>query len=401
MKKRNQFSMLLFGIFFLIVLGNGSCFAETGVSKDLIKIGATMDLSGPIAFMGKSVRDGAKLYFKRTNDHGGVFGRKIEFIVEDDGYKSPRAVQAVKKLINRDEVFSMFAVLGSAQTNAIYPILKSKGVPLVTPATQNRSVAVPAKELVFLADTHYTQQGKLAVEYVVEDLGNKTPKIAIIFQNDTPGHDWRNGVRIGAKHYGLELMELPYKRGNIDFSSQVAKCKGSGITHVLFWGIVREPAMLMKEAQRANFKPAYVLASPSISKVVLKLAGEAIGYNSNIYGLSLWIDQYRDTSPGLDMFKEDIVKYESCSLEDQYNIYGYQAAMTLVEGLNRAGKDLTRKKLISALETFKDYDNGILSPITWGPDSRAGGRAVKVFKVVNGAWQTTMDGWRFSQIAEE
>lgn len=401
MKKRNQISKLLLGVFILIVLGGGVCFAETGVSKDLIKIGATMDLSGPIAFMGKSVRDGAKLYFNRINDQGGVYGRKIEFIVEDDGYKSPRAVQAVKKLVDRDKVFSMFAVLGSAQTNAMYPILNSKGVPLITPATQNRSVAVPAKELVFLADTHYTQQGKLAVEYVVEDLGKKTPKIAIIFQDDTPGHDWRNGVRIGAKHFNLELLELPYKRGNIDFSSQVAKCKGAGITHVLFWGIVREPAMLMKEAQRANFKPTYVLASPSISKVVLKLAGEAVGFNSDIYGLSLWIDQYRDKSSGLDMFKEDLAKYQFCSLEDQYNIYGYQAAMTLVEGLKRAGKELTRKKLISALETFKNYDNGILSPITWGPGLRAGGKAVKVFKVVNGDWQSTMDGWRFSRIAEE
>ncbi len=401
MKKRNQFSMLLFSVFFLIVLGNGSCFAETGVSKDLIKIGATMDLSGPIAFMGKSVRDGAKLYFDRINDQGGVYNRKIEFLVEDDGYQSPRAVQGVKKLLNRDKVFCMFAVLGSAQTNAMYPILKSQGVPLISPATQNRSVAVPAKELVFLADTHYTQQGKLAVEYVVEDLGNKTPKIAIIFQNDTPGHDWRNGVRIGAKHFGLDLLELPYKRGNIDFSSQVAKSKNAGITHVLFWGIVREPAMLLKEAQRANFKPAYILASPSVAQVVLKLAGEAIAFNSNIYGLSLWIDQKRETSPGLDMFKEDLVKYQSCSLEDQYNVYGYQAAMTLVEGLNRAGKDLTRKKLISAMETFKNYDNGILSPITWGPNLRAGGKAVKVSKVIDGEWQSIMGGWRFSKIMED
>lgn len=394
-KKSTWVLMVVMGILLTIC---GAGFAEVGVSNTEIKIGATMDLSGPIAFMGKSVRDGALLYFKYVNDQGGVYGRKINFKVEDDGYQSPRAVQGAKKLITRDKVFCMFLILGSAQSNAMYPILKAQGIPLITPATQNEAMGVPPRKYLFLADTTYTSQGKLAVEYIMEDMGVKKPKFACIFQDDTPGHDWRNGVRIGTQHYGLDVLELAYKRGSVDFSSQIAKCKEAGITHLLVWSLVREPAILMKEAQRLEYKPTYFYANPSINKKVLELAGDAPSYNPKIYATNIMIDQYRENTPAIQLFKENIAKYGMCSLKDAYNVYGYQAALTLVEGLKRAGKDLTREGLVKAFESFDNYDNGIMGPITWGPNLRAGGNSVKVFQAKEGDWHSIMEGFRFSKI---
>ena len=89
-----------------------------------------------------------------------------------------------------------------------------------------------------------------------------------------------------------------------------------------------------------------------------------------------------------------------CAIENFYNEYGYQAAVTLVEGLKRAGKNLTREGMIKALETFKDFDNGRLAPITWGPDKRAGGNAIMMGKAKEGNWVPISD-WRFSKIEEE
>jgi branched-chain amino acid transport system substrate-binding protein len=344
------------------------------------------------------VRDGALLYFQYINDKGGVHGRKIDFLVEDDGYQSPRAVQGAKKLITRDKVFCMFLVLGSAQSNAMYPLLEARGIPLVTPATQNEAMANPPREYLFLADTTYTAQGKVAVEYIVEDMGVEEPQLACVFQDDTPGHDWRNGVRRGAAHYGLEVMELPYKRGTVELSSQAAKCKDAGVTHLLVWANVREPAILMKSAQRIQYKPTYIFANPSINKKTLELAGDAIDYNGRIYATNIMIDPYRETTPALERFKKNIEKYGMCSIENTYHIYGYQAAITLVEGLERAGKDLTREGLVKALESFDKYKNGIMAPITWGPDRRAGGSSVKLFQVRDNDWHSITEGWRFSDI---
>ncbi|MCD6569850.1 MAG: ABC transporter substrate-binding protein [Deltaproteobacteria bacterium] len=374
--------------------------AEVGVSKKEIKIGGIVDLSGPIAFMGKGVSDGAKLYFKYINDKGGIYGRKITYILEDDGYQSPRSVQACKKLVTKDKVFCIFMVLGSAQCNAMYPFLESRGIPLLLPGTQNRDMGVPPRKYLFLADPHYTTQGKLAVEYIVEDMGIKDPKIACIYQDDTPGHDWRRGVRIGCKHYGLKPLELPYKRGSVDFSSQVAKCKDAGITHILMWTLVREPAIIMKEAQRLQYKATYTTSTASMVKKVIDLGGDAIDYTNGFYCTGMVYDAYTETTPRIIEFKENMAKYKMCDIDNFYNLYGYQAAVTLVEGLKRAGKKLTREGLIKALETFRNFDNGILSPITWGPNRRAGGSAVRMYKVKNGRW-TPIGDWRFSKIKEE
>lgn len=391
---------LIAAAIFALAFCPGLSLAEVGVTKDEIKIGGILDQSGPIAFMGKAVSDGSKMYFQYINDKGGVHGRKINYIVEDDGYQPPRAVQAVKKLTSRDQVFCIFSVLGSAQCNAMYPILESQGIPLVLPATQNQDMGVPPRKYLFLGDPTYTLQGKIALEYIVEDKGIKNPKVACIFQDDTPGHDWRNGVRIGARHYGLDVLELPFKRGSVDFGSQMAKCKDEGVTHVLAWALVREPGIMMKEAQRLNYKPTWIWAAPSLSKKVLELAGDALDFNSDIYGTSIWSDAARDKTPSLQLVQDCIDKYGWGNYDEPLFLYGFQSAMTLVEGLNRAGKDLTREGLIKAFETFDNYDNGILAPITWGPNKRAGGDSVKMFEVKDGEWHAMQQGWRFTTIKD-
>jgi branched-chain amino acid transport system substrate-binding protein len=170
------------------------------------------------------------------------------------------------------------------------------------------------------------------------------------------------------------------------------------VTHLLVWANVREPAILMKSAQRIQYKPTYIFANPSINKKTLELAGDAIDYNGRIYATNIMIDPYRETTPALERFKKNIEKYGMCSIENTYHIYGYQAAITLVEGLERAGKDLTREGLVKALESFDKYKNGIMAPITWGPDRRAGGSSVKLFQVRDNDWHSITEGWRFSDI---
>ncbi len=381
----------------ITILSTNISFAEVGITKNEIKIGSIMDQSGPVAFIGKGIADGVRLYIKYINDKGGVHGRRLKFILEDDGYQAPRAVQACRKLIVRDKVFCMFAVIGSAANNAIYPILASRGIPLVLPATLNQFLVDPPRKYLFLAETTYTIQGKLAVEYVVEDMKVKKPRIACVYQDDIAGHDWRNGVRIGAKHYGLEILELSYKRAAVDFSSQIAKCKDAGITHILMWTFVREPAFIMKEAQRIQYKAVYICATPSTTKKVIDLAGDSIEYSKGFYATGTINDPMSVNNRTIKEFKKNIKKYKMCKVGSFENIYGYQATMTLVEALRRSGKNLTREGVIKALETFKNYDNGILPPITWGPNRRAGNDAVKIYKVIKGYWRP-LGKWRYPKI---
>ncbi len=375
--------------------------AEVGVSDSEIKVGGIVDLSGPIAFMGKGVRDGALLYFKFINDQGGVNGRKINYIVEDDAYQGPRAVAAAKKLVSKDQVFCIFMILGSLQTNALYPAMEKEGVPVLFPATQTRDMGIPPKKYLFHADTSYTTQSKIAIEYIVEDLKDKKPRIGVLYQDDLPGQDWLRGAHIAAKHYGFELVaEESYKRGAIDFSPQVAKLNSAKADYVTMWTLVREPAAILREAMRLQYKPLWITSTASADPQVLALAKEAAYFGKGFLATGIAHFVLVEDTPKIREYKESIKKFQLGDLNNFYNWYGYGAATTLVEGLKRTGKDLTREGLIKALETFKDYDNGVLSPVTWGPNLRAGGTSIVMAKAEKGTW-IPFGSWRKSNIPED
>ncbi len=391
--------MIFFASVFLLFT-SGAASAEDGVTADEIIIGGIMDLSGPAAHMGAGISEGSRLYFRQLNDSGGIYGRKIRYILEDDGFQVPRAVQACKKLVVKDKIFCMFGVLGSGENNALYPFLSSMGIPLVLPGAQDRNLGVPSRKYLFQAQTDYTTQGKIAVEYIIEDMKIKEPRIACCFQDDVSGYDWRNGVRIAAKHYKLKVLELPYKRGAVDFSSQVANCREDKVTHVLIMAMVREPALIMKEAQRIQYRAVYICAAPSTTKKALELAGDSVNYAVGLYSTNTLNDPATINNVMIRQYKDAIARYGKCSADFFENVYGYQTAMILCEGMRRAGKNLTREGFIKALETFRNYDSGFFPPITWRPDKRSGCDGVKIYRVVNGGWQAISD-WRFSKIKNE
>ena len=346
--------------------------AETGVTDTEITIGGVVDLSGPIAFMGKGVSRGAGTYFQMINDQGGIHGRKIKYLVEDDGYSPPKSVAAAKKLIERDQVFSMFMVLGSAQTLAMYPILERAGVPLIQPATQNSHIGTPVKKYLFLADPTYVDQAKIGVDYAIGELKLEKPKVGVIYQDDEPGHDYRDGVIAACKQHGLELSaDVPYKRGTVDFAAHVAKLKETGAQLVMMWTLIREPAGILKEAQKVEYKPTWITATPSTSDIVLKLAGDASFYGSGYYGTAIVYYPFPDNPAAMEMASV-WEKYNDAEPWGFYDWYGWGCAKIMVEGLRLAGPDLTREGLIKGLETMTDFKTDVFGPITFGPDKHNG-----------------------------
>ena len=349
-----------------------SASAENGVTDTEVIIGGVVDLSGPIAFMGKGVSRGANTYFQMINDQGGIHGRKIKYLVEDDGYSPPKSVAAAKKLIERDNIFSMFMVLGSAQTLAMYPILERAGVPLIQPATQNSHIGTPVKKFLFLADPTYVDQAKIGVDYAIGELKLENPKVGMIYQDDEPGHDYRDGVKAACEHYKLELVaDVPYKRGTVDFSAHVAKLKDAGANLVMMWTLIREPAGILKEAQKVEYKPTWITATPSTADVVLKLAGESSFYGSGYYGTAIVYYPFPDNPAFIEM-NSVWSKYNGEEPWGFYDWYGWGCAQIMVEGLRLAGQDLTREGLIKAMETMTDFKTNVFGPITYSATKHNG-----------------------------
>ncbi len=397
MKKFKLGTVVLIVLLSFFLISGGIAQAEDGVTNDEIRIGSTLDLSGPIAFMGISVRDGANMYFKYINDKGGIHGRKIKLLAEDDGFQSPRTVQAAKKLVTKDKIFCMTMSLGSANVFAMLPFLEENKIPLLPAGTANEALAIPPRKYVFLIDTGYTIQGILGVKYMMTTLKAKNPKVAVIYQEDVTGQQWLGGVKAGCARYGIkDVLELSFKRGSIDFGSQISKCKQAGITHIFTHTNVREPAAIMKEAQRIQYKAVYITNNASQGPKVLELIGnDTLAYTNGYFAMGIINDINTEDTKGYKLYKQECKKagLPKAEIENTMRIWSFQAAMTLCEVLQRAGKDLTRDGFIKAAETMKNYDNGIEVPTTWSSDRRDGGRAVKIYKAEKGNIWVPKTGW--------
>lgn len=315
-------------------------------------------------------------------------------------------MQAARKLVTRDNVFCMFMVLGSTAVNAMYPFLEARSVPLFFPGTQERGMAYPPRKYLFLLEPNYTIMAKVGVEYFVENLEREAIRIAVIYQDDAPGHDWLRGVRIATEHYGIDILaQLPYRRGSVDFSSQVARCKNLGVTHLFMYTIIREPAMILKEAQRQQYRATFVTSFASMNNTTLRLCGDSIDYSKGFYGFGSAIMDFDNPNPAMRKYMDVAERYgyDYSNYADQPMTLGYLCAEFLVEGFRRAGRDLTREGMIRAVESFDRVDNGITGPVTFGPDRRDGARSVVIGKAVDGTWVSLLpDGvTRYSSIPEQ
>ena len=136
---KNFFFMTLSASF--IIIGCGNQTSSPGITDNEILIGNIQDLSGPIKELGALIPAGSQMYFDYINEQGGVNGRKIRMITEDHGYNPQKSVTAAKKLVEKDQVFCLYNVIGTSPAEAIRPILEESGVPLIAPATNSSTLA--------------------------------------------------------------------------------------------------------------------------------------------------------------------------------------------------------------------------------------------------------------------
>jgi len=346
-----------------------------GVTDDTIKLGMTADLTGPIAFLGQEISAGAKLYFDQVNRAGGVHGRKIELIVEDDGYQPPRSVAAYRKLVDRDGVFCFMGNLGTATVMAMRPMLERDKIPLVAPTSFASLTYTPPSRYLFGVDPSYRMTSWMLVEYIRDDLGAPDARIGVIYQDDDLGADALTGLHEAASHYGLDIVaEESHKRGAVEFGSQVLNLKKAGATHVLLWTILRESAAILEEAKSLEWSPEFIGWFGFADDRVVELAGDAA---KNLHVLSLFDVNSDDAS--VKEYLEARERHQPDHRAGFYHAGGFSLAQVVVEALERSGRDVTRENLVEALETFDRWDDNAWGhPFTYGPNVR-GGSAAKVF----------------------
>ena len=365
-------------------------FKTQGVTDTEIVIGTHMDLSGPIKSWGVPASSGMKLAVEQINAAGGINGRKIKLILEDDSYDPKKAVLQTQKLIELDKAFSIVSAMGSATTLAPMPLVQGAGLTHLFPITAaeftfKMDPAKPEDRLKFNMFSPYYDTMRLGIKYVMEKNGIKKP--CIVYQDDEMGKNFTDAYSDQLKDLKVpEATRVSFKRGATDFNSQVARMKADGCDLVALGSVVRESVGIVTAAKKLGWTPLYVVSSPSYVPDLHDLGKDA---TEGIYGVGQTEIFYPDTATG--NVKEFIEAYRKMFGIDPnlQSTSGYDGAMAFAFYAGLAGKNLTTDSLIGAMESgkvFEDIFGG--APVSFSRDNHLGVSAATIGQIKNGRWVT-------------
>jgi branched-chain amino acid transport system substrate-binding protein len=332
------------------LLGRASA-ATRGVTDTEIVIGTMTDLSGVTAVQGVNNANAMRMAFDDCNAKGGIHGRKINWIVEDMEYIVPKAVQAMNKLLNRDNIFFAIGNGGTPHNDAVMPSMFEKSVPNVFPLTCARSMYEPFNKLKFGQFASYYDQMRAGVKHFVEQRGKKV--VGSMYQDTDFGKDVHAGVAAQLEAMGLKVAAVTAHRPtDTDFNAALARQHDAGCDLICMGTIVKDTTIILQTARKMGWNVDFCGQFASYSTAVAEAPGEpAEGFYSMAPALYRYPD---DPNPAVQAFAK---AYRArWGIDVNYlGEAGYTAATFTIAALEKAGRDLTLDSFISAMESMKDW----------------------------------------------
>ncbi len=346
---------------------------DLGATDKEIKVGHINPYSGPASAYG-AIGKSIGAYFDKVNAEGGINGRMIKFISLDDGYNPAKTVEQARKLVEEEEVLLTFQTLGTPPNSAIHKYMNTKKVPQLFVATGATKWGDPKNFPYTMGwQPNYQSESKIYVAHILEN--KPDAKIAILYQNDDYGKDYLKGFEdgLGDKARTMIVSKVSYEVTDPTVDSQIVSLKASGADTFFNITTPKFAAQAIKKAAELGWKPAHYLNSVS-SAVGSVLVPAGIEASMGIITAGYIKDP---TDPQFQKGKEwdDWLAYmkkyhPSGDLKDNFNVYGYTVAQTLIQVLKQAGDNLTRDNIMKQAASL-DMTLPMLLPgvnLKTGPD---------------------------------
>ncbi|CUH52644.1 ABC transporter substrate-binding protein [Shimia sp. R11_0] len=356
-----------------------------GVSDSEVVIGSVNDLSGIFAAVGVPAVNGANMRFDEANAGGGIHGRQIRFVVEDNGYQIPRAMQGYNKLLNRDKVFAMLLSLGTPMNTAGFKLLDPKGIPNIGPLSAARQMLQEPVDNKFIAFSSYYDQVQAGVTYLAEEFDAK--EVCAMYIPSDFGKEIAESTADTAKALGLTMAgETTHKPDELDFVGSLTKLKAAECDIVTMALGVRQGITVVGTAKKLGWTDVKFLnTSAGFLEPVAAVPG---GVTDGLYAASGWQDLYaRASDPVPAKFIADYqAKFDQPA--SGFAMLGYSAADTVVRALEAAGPELSHETFLAGLESLNYLDELTGGQISYGPEDHRGADEIVISVVEGGGWKT-------------
>jgi len=349
--------------------------SETGVTSSTIKLGITLPIDGSASFGYNQLPGAMKAYFDYVNANGGVNGRKISLIVKNDGYIPKRAIQNTQDLIGTNKVFAVIGALGTANNKAVASAvnLGKRGIPSLFVNTGFSGFAdrkkYPTSNMILPS---YIMEAKMIGKYVNETHPGK--KICLLYQDDDFGDDALVGFD---KAYGnLEFTEkVAYPSLSQGVAgvpdSWITKFKAKGCEVQVVFGVASATLYTILAAAKAQYAPKWILGS--VGADIGSINPATVPYIIGATSMSFLPSVVDPKDEYVELFKEINTKYNSKAKFNSWALIGMNTAFVAVQALQAAGKNLTRKSLLAAIDNSgAKFASAGLVPLNYSKTSTAG-----------------------------
>jgi branched-chain amino acid transport system substrate-binding protein len=387
-------SEFLIGLVWLsfVTLAIASAPAQTapGVTLDSILIGSCSALDGSANFLGKQTVLGASAYLHMVNDAGGVYGRKVHLLAFDDGYDPDKAPACFQRMI-KEGVFALGFFVGTPTAAKYVPLAEAEKIPVVGLFTGAQMLYEPLKHYVINVRASYYDETREQIDQLWEARGIR--KIGVLYQDDAFGKAVLDGVKLALQKYHAAPVALgTFARGTLNVEVGLKTVLRAIPQAVVVVGPYAPVAEIAKQTHAAGANSLLLTVSFVGTEQFIYQAGR----DAEGTIITQVVPPYDRTDlRTIGLYRQTLQKFYPDTPPSFVSLEGFVDAMVLVEGLKRAGKDVTREKLIVAIESIHKMDMGLGSRLVldYGPKDHKGFDAV-YDTVVRGGKPVVLDDWR-------
>lgn len=352
--------------------------SKEGITVDSVTLTQTADLTGSRSALGKELNAGTLAYLKSINEQGGIHGRKVYLKTSDDGYVVKRTQELVAAHIQQDDSFAFVSLIGTANAEAVLPLITAANIPLIAPLTGASQLRTPFNRYIFHIRASYAQEVEQMVEHVLT-IGMK--RVAVFYDDDAFGQDVALAVVAALKKRDLKPVAVgKVERGSADVSAALETIAAANPQVIICGSFGKSVVEFVKGMKTNAIKPQFHMLSFFTAGSSIK----QLGVHARGIGVTQVMPSPRSANTSIVREFHSLMKKHSPKDPVTYiSLEGFLTAKVIVEGLRRAGPALTREKFIAALEGFQNVDLGGLY-LSYTPKDHIGLKRVEITVVDGG-----------------
>ena len=357
MSKSVMIQPLLLACLGLLGLLDTGAQSAPGVAEKEIVIGSCAALEGPSQFLGRETVSGAEAYFRLVNEEGGINGRKLKLVSFNDDYDPEKAPGCWDKLM-QEKPFALGFFVGTPTVLKYVPLAEKNQIPMVGLFTGAQTLYTPLRHWVINVRASYYDETREQVDGLWKVLHYR--RIGVIYPDDSFGSAVLSGVQAAlTANGGTPVATASYVRQSNQTGAAIDQVRGANPDAVIVVGPSNTVAPILKQAHQKGWHPLFVTVSfVGTDELIQEAGSDADGMVITQVVPPYYLTDLKTVA----LYRRTMLKYAPASKPNFVSLEGFVDALVMVEGMKKAGKELTREGLIRGIESIHEWDAGL------GPD---------------------------------